>query len=468
MKIVFIKVNMMYSKGRDALKPLVFALIEKLTPPEHELIFYDERIEALPDTLDADIIAFSVETFAARHAYELAEKYKRKDNLTVMGGFHPTAMEEEVLEHADIVLKGDAEDTWRQLMEDVSGEKADKSGFLPGHRIKRVYSSQNACHMSYVDPNSSCYRGKKYLPLAMIQASRGCKFNCDFCSIKSLYPGDVRQKETGIVVREIRESREKLVFFIDDNLFFDEESAKALFKAIKPLKKKWACQISLEIAFKDELLDMMYESGCFMVLIGLESLNEDNLRIMKKSANIGIMRNGRENPLRETGRREGKNAADDDIMHLEEALKNIYRHNIMIYGMFVLGYDHDTAGSIKDTYEFAMRNNLTVANFNPLMILPGTQLFLRMKEEGRLRFEKWWLDPSYRYGDAMYYPGSMSTEELRDGCKSARYDFNTWKNIFKRLLREKVNHRSLLNITVFLAINLISRSEIHRKQGKSL
>ncbi|MCR5733515.1 MAG: radical SAM protein, partial [Lachnospiraceae bacterium] len=353
MKIAFIKVNMMYSKGKDALKPLVFALIEKLTPPEHELIFYDERIETLPDTLDADIIAFSVETFAARHAYELAEKYKRKDNLIVMGGFHPTAMEEEVLEHADIVLIGDAEDTWRQLMEDLSGE------------TKRVYSSQNACSMSYVDPNSSCYRGKKYLPLAMIQASRGCKFNCDFCSIKSLYPGGVRQKEIDIIVREIRESREKLVFFIDDNLFFDEESAKALFKAIKPFKKKWACQISLEIAFKDELLDMMFDSGCFMVLIGLESLNEDNLEIMKKSANIGIMRNGKD----------GSDTHTDNILHLEEAIKNIYRHNIMIYGMFVLGYDYDTARSIKDTYEFAMRNHLTVANFNPLMILPGTQLF---------------------------------------------------------------------------------------------
>ncbi len=446
MKIAFIKVNMMYSKGKDALKPLVFALIEKLTPPEHELIFYDERIEALPDSLDVDIIAFSVETFAARHAYELAEKYKRKDNLIVMGGFHPTAMEEEVLEHADIVLKGDAEDTWRQLMDDLSGE------------TKRVYSSQNSCSMSYVDPNSSCYRGKKYLPLAMIQASRGCKFNCDFCSIKSLYPGGVRQKEIDIIVREIRESREKLVFFIDDNLFFDEESAKALFKAIKPFKKKWACQISLEIAFKDELLDMMYDSGCFMVLIGLESLNEDNLEIMKKSANIGIMRNGKD----------GSDSQDDNIRHLEEAIKNIYRHNIMIYGMFVLGYDYDTARSIKDTYEFAMRNHLTVANFNPLMILPGTQLFTRMKEEGRLRFEKWWLDPSYHYGDAMYYPRSMSIEELRDGCKRARYDFNTWRGIFRRLTGERVNHRSLLNISVFLAINLISRSEIHRKQGKSL
>lgn len=434
MKIAFIKVNMMYSKGKDALKPLIFAVIQKLTPDRHQLFFYDERIENIPDDLEADVYAFSVETFAARHAYELADRFKGKGRLIVMGGFHPTAMEEEALEHADVILKGDAEDTWQQLIADIEQYGTE----LP----RRVYSSDNCCPMSYVDPNSTCYEGKKYLPMSMVQASRGCKFNCDFCSIKSLYPGAVRQKNIENVVREIKESKHKLLFFIDDNLFFDEESAKELFRAIKPLKKKWACQISIEIAFRDELLDMMYDSGCFMVLIGFESLSPDNLKIMKKSANLKV--------------------------NLEAAIKNIYRHKIMIYGMFVLGYDYDTADSIRQTYEFAVKNHLAIANFNPLMILPGTPLFDRMKEEGRLRFDKWWLDPAYRYGDAMYYPKSMSADELKDGCRNARYSFNTYGNIFKRMMGARVNHRSLLNIVVFLAINLISRSEIHRKQGEAL
>lgn len=446
MKIAFIKVNMMYSKGKDALKPLVFAVIKSLTPERHEIVFYDERIENLPDALDADIIAFSVETFAARHAYELAGKYKRNNNIIVMGGFHPTALPDEALGHADIVMKGDAEETWGELISDL--EKSDLKV------TRRIYEAQNSCTMTYVDPNSDCYAGKKYLPLAMVQASRGCKFKCDFCSIKSLYPGGVRQKAIDDVVREIRESKEKLLFFIDDNLFLDEDSAKKLFAAIKPLKKKWACQISLEIAFRDELLDLMKDSGCFMVLIGFESLNENNLEIMNKSANLGIMRNG--------------TAGTGNTARFEDAIHNIYRHGIMIYGMFVLGYDYDTADSIRETYEFAVRNNLAISNFNPLMILPGTPLFDRMNSDKRMRFEKWWLDPDYRYGDAMYYPKSMTIEELRDGCRNARYSFNTYGTILKRLIREKVNHSSLLNIAVFLLINLISRSEIHRKQGKEL
>ena len=183
-----------------------------------------------------------------------------------------------------------------------------------------------------------------------------------------------------------------------------------------------------------------------MVLIGFESLSEGNLKIMKKSANLKIMQSSQ----------------------MEEAIRNIYRHKIMIYGMFVLGYDYDTAESIEATYQFALNNNLAVANFNPLMLLPGTPLLTRMEEEGRLRFKKWWLDPSYRYGDAMFVPKSMSPEELRDGCRNARYRFNTWRSILKRLFAEKVNHRSLLHILVFLAINGISQSEIHRKQGEKL
>ncbi len=432
MKIAFIKVNMMYSKGKDALKPLIFPIIEALTPKEYEISFYDERIEELTDELDADIVALSVETFAARHAYELAAKYRRDGVRIVMGGFHASAMPDEILEHADTVLIGDAEDTWAEYLEDV------KNGCE-----KTRYESDNQCPVAYVNNNAHCYDGKKYLKLGMVQASRGCKFNCDFCSIKSLYPNGVRRKDIDDVVKEIKQSSEKLIFFIDDNLLVNEETARELFTAIMPLKKRWACQISMEIAFKDELLDLMHDSGCIMVLIGFESLDPANLEIMNKSANLLVS-------------------------SYEDAIRNIYRHGIMIYGMFVLGYDHDNAESIKRTYDFAMKNHLAVANFNPLMILPGTSLYERMKSRGSLRFDKWWLDDDYRYGDAMFVPESMSADELMNGCRRARYDFNTYGNIIKRMFGAAVNHHGLFNSVVFLLINIISRSEIHRKQGEIL
>ncbi len=450
MKIVFIKVNMMYSKGRDALKPLIFPIVEALTPDDFSLTFYDERIESLPGEFDADIIAFSVETFAAKHAYELAVRYKKDGVRIVMGGFHASAMPDEVLEYADTVLVGDAEDTWVSYLEDV------KKGCE-----KRRYDSKNLCPMTYVNNNARCFEGKRYLKLGMVQASRGCRFNCDFCSIKSLYPQGVRQKDIDDVVKEIKDSRERLIFFIDDNLFVNEETARELFNAIRPLKKRWACQISMDIAFNDELLTLMHEAGCIMVLIGFESLNPENLEIMHKSANLKVMHEG-------DGAGDPEGIRDADILHYEAAIRNIYKHGIMIYAMFVLGYDHDTADSIKATYDFAMRNHLAVANFNPLMILPGTSLYERMEAQGSLRYDKWWLNDNYRYGDAMFYPESMTCEELMEGCRAARYDFNSYGNIFKRMFGAPVNHHGLFNSIVFLLVNLISRSEIHRKQGGAL
>ncbi|MCR5507957.1 MAG: B12-binding domain-containing radical SAM protein [Lachnospiraceae bacterium] len=455
MKIVFIKVNMMYSKGKDALKPLIFPIIEKLTPDDCDIIFYDERIESLPDDIDADVIAFSVETFAARHAYELAEKYRKPGTVIAMGGFHASAMPDEVLEHADTVLIGDAEDTWGAFLSDV------KNGC-----VRDRYESGNRCPIPCVDNNAHCFEGKRYLKLGMVQASRGCKFNCDFCSIKSLYPAGVRQKDIDDVIREIKNSRERIIFFIDDNLFVNKETASKLFKELRPLKKRWACQISMDIAFDDELLTLMHDSGCIMVLIGFESIDEKNLELMRKSANLKVMHDGiggtKEHEENESGE-PGLN-----LRHYEQAIANIYEHGIMIYGMFVLGYEHDTASSIRKTYEFAMRNNLAVANFNPLMILPGTSLYERMKEEGGMRFEKWWLDSGYRYGDAMFYPRMMTCDELTQGCKKARYDFNSPANIFRRMFGVKVNHHGIFNSVVFLLINFISRSEIHRKQGEKL
>lgn len=432
MEITFIKVNMMYGKGKDALKPLLFSIIKELTPKDIKINFIDERIEDIPQKINSDIIALSVETFSAKRAYEIAKKYKTTKNKIVMGGIHPTTLPEEALQFADTVLVGDAEDTWNKYLDDV------KKGME-----KKIYISENKSKISKIDYNSDCYKGKKYLKVGMVQASRGCKFNCDFCSVKNLYRKGVRQKDVDKLIEEIKEIKEKLIFFIDDNIFYNEETAKKLFKKLKSLNKKWACQISIDIAFNDELLKMMKEAGCFLVLIGFESLNKNNLEQMNKTANLQIAK-------------------------YEEAINNIYKHNLMIYAMFVLGYDYDTKESIEQTYEFALEHNFAISNFNPLMVLPGTKLYERIEKENRLIYKKWWLEDNYKYGDTMYIPKNMKPEELADGCKNARYKFNTYINIFKRLIRNKVNHASLFNIITFLILNIISRKEIHRKQGKTL
>lgn len=412
----------------DAMKPLLFEIIKGLTEAEHEIEFIDERIEQLPEHIDSDIIAFSVETFTAKRAYILAKKYKTKQNRIVMGGFHASVMADEMLKYADTVLIGDAEGIWEEFLADcVKG------------RPKRKYISDETLPLKPLKEEPSVYR-HKYYGIGVYQISRGCKFNCDFCSIKTMYQC-VRRKSVDMIYQELKKAKEKIIFFVDDNLFYNKESALELFRKIAPLKKKWACQISMDAARDDEVLREMKKSGCFLVLMGFESLNSESLGEMHKAANT--------------------------VSDYEKIIKNIYRHKLLIYGTFVLGCDNDSPDVFQKTYEFAVKNKMAVTNFNPLIPMPGTKVYKRMEEENRLLYKKWWLSDSYRYGETAFIPKHMSPEQLRDGCLKMRTDFYSAKCIWKRLISNPI-HFLPLNFFVFILANIISHKEILTKQGQLL
>lgn len=433
MKITFIRLNMFEHISSDAMKPLLFGIIKSLTPEEHDIEFLDERVERLPDVIDSDIIAFSVETYTARRAYLLAERYKNEQNVIVMGGFHATVLPDEVLKYADTVIIGDAEDTWGRFLEDCRKGKPESR-----------YESEESCELSemteQMQTDASVYK-HRYYGIGVCQISRGCKFNCEFCSIKTMYQC-VRRKTPEMVARELAGAKEKIIFFVDDNLFYDRKSAVKLFRAIAPLKKKWACQISMDAARDDELLEEMKRAGCFLVLMGFESLNPESLDEMNKSAN--------------------RTASD-----YEEIIQRIYRHKMLIYGTFVLGCDGDGRDVFERTFTFAMKNKLAVTNFNPLIPMPGTPVYRRMEREGRLRYHKWWLSSRYRYGETAFEPAQMTPEELRDGCYQMRRRFYSVGSILKRLFANPI-HFIPWNFIVFVLVNVISKREIRSKQGQIL
>lgn len=428
MNITFIRLNMFEDISSDAMKPLLFGIIKNLTPKEHEICFLDERVEKLPEKIDSDIIAFSVETYTAKRAYILAKKYKTQKNIIVMGGFHASVMPEEMLQYADTVLIGDAEDTWGDFLSDCVKGKPE-----------RRYISGEEHPLTFIPDTSEVYR-HNYYGIGVYQLSRGCKFNCDFCSIKTMYKC-VRRKSVDVIYKELKAAREKIIFFVDDNLFYDKGSAMELFDRITPLKKKWACQISMDAARDDEILKAMKKAGCFLVLIGFESLNTESLKEMNKKANTSSDYN--------------------------EIIKRIYRHRLLIYGTFVLGCDSDKTDVFDRTFEFAVRNKIAVTNFNPLIPMPGTGVYKRMETEGRLLYKKWWLSDRYRYGETAFIPKHMSPEQLCDGCLKMRTDFYSAKCIIKRLFSNPI-HFMPLNLFVFILANVVSHREILKKQGQLL
>jgi radical SAM superfamily enzyme YgiQ (UPF0313 family) len=432
MKITFIRPHLTAIRAADALEPLVFGVLAKLTPPDVELTLYDNRIEPIPYDEPTDLVALTVETFTAKRAYQIAAQYRQRGIPVVMGGYHPTLMPEEASQYADAIAIGDAETIWPKIVEDARAGK-----------LQRVYQSTPDLAVEGVIPKRSIFASKKYGPLRIVQFGRGCRFACDFCSIHAFYGRSTPRRCMEDVLAELDELRGQYVFFADDNLFTDKEQAEALFKALKQFRIHWACQISLDIVQSPRLLDLMGKSGCVGALIGFESLEEANLIQMKKKWNT----------------KQGD---------YSDALAQIYERGIMVFGSFVFGYDHDTTGVLDRTLDFARKSKLALAQFNSLYPMPGTPLYARLEKENRLLFNRWWLDDNYRYGESIFRPANMTPDELRDGIIRLRREFNTYGAIARRMFEPRSNARSLYHLFAYLMINLVTKKEIRNKQGELL
>jgi radical SAM superfamily enzyme YgiQ (UPF0313 family) len=287
------------------------------------------------------------------------------------------------------------------------------------------------------------FAGKPYAPITLVQYGRGCRFNCDFCSIHAFYGTTLRQRSVGEVCAEIERAGRRLVFFVDDNLFVDVPRARELFHALIPLGIRWCCQTSIDIARDPELVGLMARSGCSMALFGFESLHRDNLQQMRKGWNV-------------------------KWQSYERSIKVVHDAGIMIYGTFVHGYDHDTPRSFDDAVEFAIRHQFCLANFNPLTPTPRAPLYDRLAGEGRLIYDRWWLDPRFRYGHATFHPRGMTATELTEGCWRARRAFNTATATTRRFLAPRTTLSSARHALAFLIVNAVSRREIHSKQERPL
>jgi radical SAM superfamily enzyme YgiQ (UPF0313 family) len=432
MKVTFIRPNLYDDRSSDAMEPLCFAILKSLTPSEIETSFYDERLEPIPLDETTDLVAITVETYTARRAYQIAGEYRRRGVPVVMGGYHPTFLPEEALAHADCIVKGDAEDVWGRVLQDA------QNGVL-----ERIYQSDQFPELANVIPDRSIFQGKKYAPMSLVQYSRGCKFNCSFCSIRAFYGSTLRQRPVEDVVEDIRRSGSRHIFLVDDNIFVDVAKARELFEALIPLGIQWSCQVSIDIARDKTLVDLMARSGCISALIGFESLEPESLKEIKKGWNV-------------------------KWQSYDEAIAVMQNAGIMLYGTFVFGCENDRVENFDSAVDFAIRHKLLLANFNPLTPMPGAPLFDRMKREGRLLHDRWWLDPRFRYGDATMRPTNMTPEELTKGCFAARRKFNRLGSIFSRLLDFRTNSRTPYRMGIFLLANFISRREILAKQRRGL
>jgi radical SAM superfamily enzyme YgiQ (UPF0313 family) len=427
-KVTFINPNFTRRASRDALEPLAFAVLAGMTPPTVKRVFYDERVEAVPLDEPTDLVAISAQTFTAKRAYCIAAEYRKRGVPVVLGGYHPTLQPEEASRYADTVAVGDAEAIWPAILEDAA------AGRLKSRYDAPPISGHVPLRTAY---DRSIFLGKPYPALKPVQFSRGCRFACDFCSVHAFYSSGARYRDLAEVIYEIRGIRSHYLFFVDDNLFTNRSLLEELLVALKPLRKTFACQISIDSARDDAIPRLMAEAGCRAVFIGFESFDEANLAAMNKRANRSV--------------------------EYQQVVDLFKRQGIMVTGSFMFGYDHDDQDTIRQALEFAMEQKLCLAHFNLLFPFPGTPLLDRLKAENRLLYDDWWINDDYCYGKCQFQPRKMEPQDLELAVQKARKEFNGIGSLLSRFADLRANAANISNAFLYWSANLASRAEIARK-----
>ena len=407
------------------MEPLPIASLAGLTPPDVEIAFYDDRMEAIDYDRPADLVAIPVETYTAKRAYQIASEFRLRGVPVAMGGFHATLAPDEVSEFAEAVVVGEAENIWPTVVEDA------RAG-----RLKRRYRADAPPDLREIRTDRRPFRGKNYLPIRLIETGRGCRFPCEFCAIQTFFERSARHRPIDAIVKDLLALKDgaRLFFFVDDNFAADLKFAADLAEAIAPLGIRWVTQMSINAAHDEALLARLKRAGCVGALIGFESLDEAVLRTMRKSFNT--MKGG-----------------------FAVALANLRRHGLRVYGTFVFGYGGTRADAFEEAADFAIDHRFYIAAFNHLTPFPGTPLYRRLAAEGRLVYEKWWLDDRYRYNDLPFRPQDAEPDEVRRGCLAARRKFYGWRSIGLRML-DRVNRADSVMMRNFLPINVMHRAEL--------
>jgi radical SAM superfamily enzyme YgiQ (UPF0313 family) len=371
-------------------------VVAALTPPEHELRLVDENVEPLDLDQDVDLVGISFMTALAPRAYEIAAAFRKRGRTVVAGGFHPTFLPEEAAQHFDAVVVGDAEGQWSRLLDD----------FARG-RLQRIYRQVAPCDPALIPVprrDLSAHAARHYATTSAVQAGRGCRHACRYCSITAFHHQKRRMRPVASVIEEVR-TLPRHFMFVDDNIIGDRDHARALFLELAPLGKRWVSQSSILIADDKELLRLAQRAGCCGLFIGLESLQAANLSAVDKDFG--------------------------ECQAYARRIATIRRAGIGVIAGMIVGLDGDDVSVFEETLRFLDQNRVDALQLNILTPLPGTPLFDDYRQVGRILDHDW---SHYDFRHTVIRPARMTREELQAGADWLYREFYRPRRILRRAL----------------------------------
>ncbi len=411
-------------------KPLGLLTLARLTPDDWELRIIDENLgpvdyEALPRP---DLVGLTAFTSQATRAYELAREFRNRGVPTVIGGIHASMCVDEALRFFDAVVTGEAERQWGRVLEDV------RHG-----RLQRRYEGGLVPVEEIPPARHDLLPGQYYV--GSVQTTRGCPLRCTFCSVTAFNGGRFRHRPIENVLEDLRQIREKIILFVDDNLIGTRKDhvarTKELFRAMirEKLTTPWICQATINFADDEELLELARRAGCIGVFIGFESATEEGLVAVHKKFNI---QKGRD---------------------FRRSVRCIQQHGIHVTASFIIGIDTDGPGASRLIAEACEAYGVGSANLLVLTPLPGTELYREMEAQGRI------LACSYPH-DWRYYTLSHPVaayknfnwrELVEEVCRFHDIFYGYPKIVRRVLSNAAINWRTPRNVFLTLIANLTYR-----------
>lgn len=364
----------------------------------HEVEVYNEDIHT-PDysRLQADVIGISILTSTAKRGYDIAKKFPKEK--VIIGGVHASLLPFEAIQFARQVVVGEAESVITDIVENKI-----RDPIVYGRPV------ENLDELPY--PDFSLFKKFKFFSaITPVSTSRGCPFDCSFCSVTKIFGRRYRFRSADNIMGELLFRKGNELFFCDDNFTAHPKRAHTLLDLmVKHKIRNWSCQVRCDIARDNELLNLMAKAGCRVVCIGFESINPRSLESYKKKQTV------------------------EEIIH---AIRSFHKRRIKIHGMFVLGSDDDNKKTIWDTLKFAIKQKIDTIQMAILTPFPGTKVYETLEAQRRIFTRDWSL---YDGQHIVFKPKLLSARELQLNVVRAYTKFYSLSRSFSLLLKLRLRN----------------------------
>ena len=404
--------------------PLGLAYVAAVTPANWDVKIADENFDPFVYE-EADLVAITALTSNINRAYEIAGIYRKQNIKVIIGGIHASMYYDEVSQYADAVVVGEVEGIWEKVINDFENNRLSSKYIGPRIDLTQfnIRPRRELLHPHYLW-NS-------------VQTSRGCPFECHFCSVSRYLGKKYRQRKAEDVLDELEDIKSEYIAFVDDNLIgYSVESktrAKNIFEGMikRGLKKKWWMQTSINAAEDEQIVELAAKAGCMFVFIGFESISKNTLKDMKKEVNLKI-----------------------GVDNYKRIVNTFHKHGIGILGAFVIGNDFESPAYYKQLANFLVRSGIDIVQISTLTPLPGTKLMEQLIQENLLICQEFPQDwDKYRFSYMVHHPKEVEIDTIYIGNNYIKNRLYTFPNYQFRLLKSLLNLRNLTNFHAALKLN---------------